>query len=107
MADKQNQIVAGTQRGDTTINVQQLLNRPWYHYKHLRKLYGWLSVVLLVQATNGFDGSLMNVSREGVYIARHSADYDTGYANLDLLAVVFRPPDRRTTRYLQWNARPG
>lgn len=60
MEDK-NRIVAGTARGDTTIDVQELLTKPWYRYKHLRRLYGWLSVVLLVQATNGLDGSIMNV----------------------------------------------
>jgi len=60
MDKHQNQIVVGTDRGDTTINVQQLLDRPWYRYKHLRNLYGWLSVVLIVQATNGLDGSIMN-----------------------------------------------
>ena len=61
MSQLQNQVVAGTARGETTINVQQLLTKPWYKYPHLRSLYGWLCVVLLVQATNGFDGSLMNV----------------------------------------------
>ncbi|KAK4560899.1 hypothetical protein LTR86_005479 [Recurvomyces mirabilis] len=61
MDKNQNQIIAGTSgRGDTTINVQQLLTKPWYKYPHLRALYCWLSVVLMVQATNGFDGSLMN-----------------------------------------------
>ncbi|KIW69806.1 hypothetical protein PV04_02134 [Phialophora macrospora] len=60
MAPLENQIHIGTKRGDTTINVQKLLDRPWYKYKHLRKLYGWLCVVLIVQATNGLDGSIMN-----------------------------------------------
>ncbi len=60
MDKQQNQIIAGTDRGATTINVQQLLTKPWYQYQHLRRLYGWLVVVLMVQATNGFDGSLMN-----------------------------------------------
>lgn len=60
MPATQNHIVAGTSRGDATINVQKLLDRPWYKYPHLRTLYGWLSVVLLVQATNGLDGSIMN-----------------------------------------------
>jgi MFS family permease len=60
MAPPQNQIVTGTGRGDTTINVRKLLDRPWYKYQHLRKLYCWMSVVLLVQATNGLDGSIMN-----------------------------------------------
>jgi len=60
MDKQQNQIIAGTDRGATTINVQQLLTKPWYQYRHLRRLYGWLVVVLMVQATNGFDGSLMN-----------------------------------------------
>jgi len=60
MAPQENQIVVGTQRGDTTIDVQKLLDQPWYRYKHLRKLYGWLCVVLIVQATNGLDGSIMN-----------------------------------------------
>jgi len=60
MDKQQNQIIAGTDRGATTINVQQLLTKPWYKYQHLRRLYGWLVVVLMVQATNGFDGSLMN-----------------------------------------------
>lgn len=60
MAPPQNQIVSGTTQGSTTINVQKLLNRPWYRYPHLRKLYCWMSVVLLVQATNGLDGSIMN-----------------------------------------------
>src|SRR6202012_2329586 len=60
MAPAQNQIVVGTTRGDTTINVQKLLDQPWYKYKHLRNLYGWLCVVLIVQATNGLDGSIMN-----------------------------------------------
>jgi hypothetical protein len=60
MAPPSNQIVVGTGRGDTTINVQKLLDRPWYQYPHLRHLYGWMSVVLLVQATNGLDGSIMN-----------------------------------------------
>lgn len=55
-----NHIVVGTSRGDTTIDVQKLLDRPWWRYKHLRNLYGWMSVVLLVQATNGLDGSIMN-----------------------------------------------
>jgi MFS family permease len=59
MAPPQNQIVTGA-RGETTINVQKLLDRPWYKYPHLRHLYLWLSVVLLVQATNGLDGSIMN-----------------------------------------------
>ncbi len=56
----QNQIVADVDRGGTTIDVHKLLKKPWYKYPHLRALYGWLCVVLLVQATNGFDGSLMN-----------------------------------------------
>jgi len=60
MAPGQNQIIVGTNRGETTINVSQLLDRPWYRYKHLRTLYLWLSVVLIVQATNGLDGSIMN-----------------------------------------------
>ena len=60
MGPPQNNIVVGTHRGDTTIDVQRLLDRPWYRYKHLRNLYCWLSVVLLVQATNGLDGSIMN-----------------------------------------------
>ncbi len=42
------------------IDVRKLLDQPWYKYKHLRKLYCWMSVVLLVQATNGLDGSIMN-----------------------------------------------
>jgi hypothetical protein len=60
MAAQQNKVIAGTSRGDTTIDVQKLLDRPWYKYKHLRNLYGWLCVVLIVQATNGLDGSIMN-----------------------------------------------
>jgi sugar porter (SP) family MFS transporter len=56
----QNQIVAGTSHGSTTIDVEKLLDKPWYKYAHLRSLYLWLTVVLVVQATNGFDGSLMN-----------------------------------------------
>jgi hypothetical protein len=40
--------------------VQKLLSKKWYQYPHLRRLYGWMSVVLLVQATNGLDGSIMN-----------------------------------------------
>ncbi len=52
--------MVGTAHGETTINVQELLDRPWYKYKHLRHLYLWLSVVLIVQATNGLDGSIMN-----------------------------------------------
>jgi sugar porter (SP) family MFS transporter len=60
MATQQNKVVAGTSRGDTTIDVHKLLDRPWYKYKHLRKLYLWLCVVLIVQATNGLDGSIMN-----------------------------------------------
>jgi hypothetical protein len=60
IATQQNKVVAGTERGDTAINVQKLPDRPWYKYKHLRKLYAWLSVVLIVQATNGLDGSIMN-----------------------------------------------
>ncbi|KAH8812495.1 general substrate transporter [Xylogone sp. PMI_703] len=54
-----NQIVV--QKGaETTIDVQKLLDRPWYKYPHLRHLYAWLLVVLVVQATNGLDGSIMN-----------------------------------------------
>ena len=60
MAPQENQIHVGTKRGETTIDVRKLLDRPWYKYKHLRKLYGWLCVVLIVQATNGLDGSIMN-----------------------------------------------
>jgi hypothetical protein len=30
MAPKENQIVVGTQRGETTIDVQKLLDKPWY-----------------------------------------------------------------------------
>ncbi|EMC95461.1 hypothetical protein BAUCODRAFT_542108 [Baudoinia panamericana UAMH 10762] len=60
MGNQQNQIVVGTGRGEATVNVQELLTKSWYQYPHLRMLYGWLSVVLMVQATNGFDGSLMN-----------------------------------------------
>jgi hypothetical protein len=60
MDKHQNQIVVGTGRGENTINVHELLTKPWYKYQHLRVLYGWLCVVLMVQATNGFDGSLMN-----------------------------------------------
>jgi hypothetical protein len=55
-----NNLVVGTERGDTTIDVQKILDKPWYKYKHLRRLYSWLVVVLLVQATNGLDGSIMN-----------------------------------------------
>ena len=53
MAPSQNQIVINEDRGDTTINVRELLDQPWYKYPHLRRLYLWLSVVLVVQATNG------------------------------------------------------
>ena len=60
MAPQENQIHVGTKRGETTIDVQKLLDKPWYKYRHLRKLYGWLCVVLIVQATNGLDGSIMN-----------------------------------------------
>lgn len=56
---QQNIIVAGTSQGNTTIDVHKLLSK-WYQYPHLRRLYGWMSVVLLVQATNGLDGSIMN-----------------------------------------------
>jgi hypothetical protein len=51
MAKHQNQIHINADRGDTTINVQELLDRPWYQYRHLRKLYLWLSVVLIVAWT--------------------------------------------------------
>ena len=57
---QQNVIVAGTSQGDTTIDVHKLLSKKWYQYPHLRRLYGWMSVVLHVQATNGLDGSIMN-----------------------------------------------
>lgn len=57
---QQNIIVAGTSQGDTTIDVHKLLSKRWYQYPHLRRLYAWMSVVLLVQATNGLDGSIMN-----------------------------------------------
>lgn len=57
---QQNIIVAGTSQGNTTIDVHKLLSKKWYQYPHLRRLYGWMSVVLLVQATNGLDGSIMN-----------------------------------------------
>lgn len=57
---QQNNIVAGTSQGETTIDVHKLLTKKWYQYPHLRRLYGWMSVVLLVQATNGLDGSIMN-----------------------------------------------
>jgi hypothetical protein len=57
---QQNNIVAGTSQGETTIDVHKLLEKRWYQYPHLRRLYGWMSVVLLVQATNGLDGSIMN-----------------------------------------------
>jgi hypothetical protein len=59
-SNPQNNIVAGTSQGNTTINVHKLLDKSWYRYPHLRRLYGWMSVVLLVQATNGLDGSIMN-----------------------------------------------
>jgi hypothetical protein len=55
-----NNIIAGTSQGNATINVHKLLDKSWYRYPHLRRLYGWMSVVLLVQATNGLDGSIMN-----------------------------------------------
>lgn len=77
MAPPQNNIVANTNRGDTTINVQQLLDRPWYRYKHLRHLYMWMSVVLLVQATNGLDGSIMNGMQTLTYWQKFF-DYPTG-----------------------------
>lgn len=57
---QQNNIVVGTSQGETTIDVHKLLTKKWYQYPHLRRLYGWMSVVLLVQATNGLDGSIMN-----------------------------------------------
>jgi hypothetical protein len=60
MASEENHLHIGTERGETTIDVQKLLDKPWYRYRHLRKLYGWLCVVLIVQATNGLDGSIMN-----------------------------------------------
>jgi sugar porter (SP) family MFS transporter len=71
MAKHQNQIHINGDRGDTTINVQELLDRPWYQYRHLRKLYLWLSVVLIVQATNGLDGSIMNGMQTLVYWQRY------------------------------------
>ncbi|KAK0278117.1 hypothetical protein LTR35_009439 [Friedmanniomyces endolithicus] len=77
MDKQQNQIIAGTDRGATTINVQQLLTKPWYQYQHLRKLYGWLVVVLMVQATNGFDGSLMNGLQALTYWQKYF-NYPTG-----------------------------
>jgi hypothetical protein len=49
-----------TKPGETTIDVTKLLDKPFYKYKHLRRLYGWILVVLMVQATNGLDGSIMN-----------------------------------------------
>lgn len=55
-----NQIVTSDGQNDATIDVQKLLDKKWYQYPHLRRLYGWMSVVLLVQATNGLDGSIMN-----------------------------------------------
>ncbi|TKA44689.1 hypothetical protein B0A54_04640 [Friedmanniomyces endolithicus] len=77
MDKQQNQIIAGTDRGATTINVQQLLTKPWYQYQHLRRLYGWLVVVLMVQATNGFDGSLMNGLQALTYWQKYF-NYPTG-----------------------------
>jgi hypothetical protein len=49
-----------TKPGETTIDVTKLLDKPFYKYKHLRRLYAWICVVLMVQATNGLDGSIMN-----------------------------------------------
>ncbi|KAK3661081.1 hypothetical protein LTR10_001720 [Elasticomyces elasticus] len=77
MEKNQNQIVAGTDRGATTINVHGLLTKSWYKYPHLRRLYGWLVVVLMVQATNGFDGSLMNGLQALTYWQKYF-DYPTG-----------------------------
>ena len=88
MTTHQNQIVAGTERGDTTINVRQLLDRPWYRYKHLRNLYAWLTVVLIVQATNGLYGSIMN-----------------GMQTLTYLAVVLSLFDRCSARNFQRDSR--
>jgi len=55
--------------GENTIDVHKLLDRPWYKYQHLRRLYGWLVVVLLVQATNGLDGSIMNGMQTLPYVS--------------------------------------
>nr|OQO11398.1 hypothetical protein B0A51_15533 [Rachicladosporium sp. CCFEE 5018] len=73
----QNHIVAGTSQGEGTINVQQLLDRPWYRIRHLRKLYLWMSVILIVQATNGLDGSIMNGVQSLPYWNAYF-DYPTG-----------------------------
>lgn len=69
---QQNNIVAGTSQGDTTIDVHKLLSKKWYQYPHLRRLYGWMSVVLLVQATNGLDGSIMNGMQTLTYWNKYS-----------------------------------
>lgn len=51
-SQSQNQLVVNNDRGDTTSNVRELMDRPSYKYPHLRHLYLWLSVGLVVQATN-------------------------------------------------------
>jgi hypothetical protein len=70
---QQNNIVAGTSQGDTTIDVHKLLDKRWYQYPHLRRLYAWMSVVLLVQATNGLDGSIMNGMQTLTYWNKYAA----------------------------------
>lgn len=82
---KNNQIVVGTKEGrETTIDVQKLLDRPWYKYAHLRHLYLWLTVVLVVQATNGLDGSIMNGMQTLTYwqsYFNHPTGYQLGIFN--------------------------
>ncbi len=85
MAAQQNKVVAGTGRGDTTIDVQKLLDRPWYKYKHLRHLYAWLSVVLIVQATNGLDGSIILI-----HPGTHKSRTDKLYLRLDEIIKVLK-----------------
>lgn len=66
-----------TRDGGNSVDVQKLLDKPWYKYSHLRRLYGWLIVVLLVQATNGLDGSIMNGMQTLPYWQRYF-NYPTG-----------------------------
>jgi len=52
--------VAPTQSAGNIIGGRSFPEVTWYKEPGLRKLYGLLMTVILVSATNGFDGSMMN-----------------------------------------------
>lgn len=52
--------IAPRQSAGNVIGGREFPQVTWYKEPGLRKLYLLLSTVILVSATNGFDGSMMN-----------------------------------------------